>query len=108
MSLSFTPIHRFSVQTGQQHYITDKQGRFLDGLPITQKPPVDTATAISVLSGESAADRISKFAVQTDAPNLTLPQLQGSNPASSFNALAGNTTTPGFNSVLNNDFTLTG
>ena len=96
VSLAFTPIHRFSVQTGQQHYITNTEGNFLDGLPITQKPPVDPNAVIAQLSGESAADRISKLAVQTDAPNLTLPSLQGSNPAS------------GFNSVLNNNFTFNG
>ena len=38
VTLAFTPIHRFSVQTGEQHYITNPNpngGTFLNGLPIT-------------------------------------------------------------------------
>jgi len=37
-TIAFTPIHRFSVQTGEQHYITnpDPNGSpFLSGQPIT-------------------------------------------------------------------------
>ena len=112
VSLSFTPIHRFSVQTGQLHFITNKEAgvNFLDGVPINQPAPEPPSTeaVIAKLRGESAADQISKLAVKTDVPNISLPSLQTSNPTSGFNALAGNTTTSGFNSILKNDFTLTG
>ena len=112
VSLSFTPIHRFSVQTGQLHFITNKEAgvNFLDGVPINQPAPEPPSTeaVIAKLRGESAADQISKLAVKTDVPNISLPSLQTSNPTSGFNALAGNTSTSGFNSILKKDFTLTG
>ena len=40
-SVSFTPIHRFSVQTGDQHFITNPQPdgqNFLSGKPLTEQP----------------------------------------------------------------------
>ena len=42
VSLAFTPIHRFSVQTGKQHYITNPgDGSFVDGQTLTEQffPP---------------------------------------------------------------------
>jgi len=65
VSLSFTPIHRFSVQTGQLHYITNKDAgvNFLDGVPINEpKPePFDTDAAMLKLGGKEAAADFSKF-----------------------------------------------
>jgi len=107
VSLGFTPIHRFSVQTGQQHFITNPgkglQGglnSFLDGLPINQKQPeqpISTEAAIAKLNGETAAQSISKFNVK---PTLDLSPA----PVTGLGTLGQKKATSGFNSVLKTDF----
>jgi len=55
VSLSFTPIHRFSVQTGEQHYITNPSDRnFVNGFTINQR-------------GFSAATRESRLETPTNS-----------------------------------------
>ena len=39
VNLQFTPIHRFSVQTGQQHYITNPNIDHLSGEPLVKPAP---------------------------------------------------------------------
>ena len=85
---SFTPIHRFSVQTGKQHYITNPGDvSFVDGQTLTQQffPPPPTPDV-----------DFSQFTADSTAPNLSIPSLQGSNQTS------------GFNSALNNNFSFNG
>ena len=88
VSLAFTPIHRFSVQTGKQHYITNPgEVSFVDGTTLTEQffPPPPKPDA-----------DFTQFTADRSAFDLSIPTVQ-----------AGNQTS-GFNSVLNNNFTFNG
>ena len=42
-TIAFTPIQRFAPQVGQQHYITNPNGSFLNGRPLVEPAPTDSS-----------------------------------------------------------------
>ena len=52
VTLAFTPIHRFSVQTGQQHYITNPSERFVGGRSITEDSRFNGVTFMDKLNNK--------------------------------------------------------
>ena len=59
VTLAFTPIHRFSVQTGQQHFITNPEGNILDGRPInipTPEPKYEPGSLIAATPDPNLVD----------------------------------------------------